>query len=142
MSAESAFLVLNSLALFCWILLIGFYHSLLYKSVISSGLVFVLFGVIYLFLLLTNLPTDLQAFTSLSNMKSLYSNPWAILLGWVHYLSFDLLAGIWIKKDSEKQEIGTAWVIPSLVLTFMLGPFGLLSYLIIKLLRKGNARVE
>jgi hypothetical protein len=128
-SPNFAFLTLNTLALIFWVLLIFFYQSRIYRLLISSGFAFIFLGLVYFLLFVTNLDFDPSVFGSLEGMKSLYSNPWLILLGWVHYLAFDLLAGVWIRKDSKNQGIPEFLIIISLVFTFMTGPFGFLLYL-------------
>ncbi|MFW5819688.1 MAG: ABA4-like family protein [Bacteroidota bacterium] len=141
MTAQLAFQILNFSALVLWIILIFFYQSKTYRLLISSGFAFILFGLVYIVLLIMNLETDPTAFSSLENLKSLYSDPWLILLGWVHYLAFDLLAGVWIKSDSLNFGIHQKLIIIPLIFTFMTGPFGLLLYLIIKYVYVRNTRV-
>jgi membrane protein insertase Oxa1/YidC/SpoIIIJ len=132
MDAQLSFQLLNLLALVFWIVLLFFHGRKIYRLLISSGFAFILFGLIYLVLFITQFTFDFEAFTSIENMSSLYKNPWIILLGWVHYLAFDLLAGVWIRNDAKKSAIGKVVIVPSLIFTFMTGPFGLLIYLLIK----------
>ena len=55
-----------------------------------------------------------------------------LLAGWVHYLAFDLFIGAWETRDAQRNQIPHLVVIPCLVMTFMLGPIGLLFYLAIR----------
>jgi len=66
-------------------------------------------------------------------VMELFQNKTIVTAGWVHYLAFDLMTGAWIKKNSLKYNITHWLIIPCLFLTFMLGPIGLLLYLIIRL---------
>ena len=141
MTAQLAFQILNFIALIFWIILIFFHRKRAYRFLISSGFAFIFFGLVYIILLLTNFEIDPTAFSSLENMESLYSNSWLILLGWVHYLAFDLLAGVWIKNDSLKNGINQRLIIIPLIFTFMTGPFGLLFYLVIKYIYVKNTDV-
>jgi hypothetical protein len=50
------------------------------------------------------------------------------LAGWIHYLAFDLLVGIWEVRDSHERGVPHWLVIPCLFFTFMLGPIGFLLY--------------
>jgi len=52
--------------------------------------------------------------------------------GWVHYVSFDLLAGLFICKDAEKARLPHLVVLACLPLVLFAGPSGLLLYLLIK----------
>ena len=55
-------------------------------------------------------------------------------MGWIHYLAFDLMVGWFIVNDAQKHEINRFLTIPCLLLSFMLGPTGLLLYLILRLM--------
>lgn len=53
--------------------------------------------------------------------------------GWTHYLAFDLFIGGWEVRDARQRGIPHLLVVPVLVLTFLVGPAGLLLYLAIRL---------
>ncbi|MEO8181827.1 MAG: ABA4-like family protein, partial [Deltaproteobacteria bacterium] len=71
-------------------------------------------------------------FSSLHEVAQLFENPWLLLAGWVHYLAFDLLVGGWIVRDARARGIRHLFVLPSLMLTFLFGPAGWLSYLALR----------
>ena len=77
-------------------------------------------------------PEDFEKFGSLNGVMELFTDKTAVTAGWVHYLAFDLLTGIWIKKNAQKYNIHHLILIPCLLLTFMLGPIGLLLYLLVR----------
>jgi SNF family Na+-dependent transporter len=61
-----------------------------------------------------------------------------VLLGWVHFLAFDLFIGAWMVRDARRLKILHLAVIPCLLVTFLLGPVGLLTYLVLRTgLRRG-----
>lgn len=68
-------------------------------------------------------------FGSLAGVMKLFTNPWAVLAGWVHYLAFDLFVGAWEVRDAEQHGVSHLLVVPCLFFTFMLGPIGLLMYM-------------
>jgi hypothetical protein len=68
-------------------------------------------------------------FSSLSAVAQLFDSDWLLLAGWIHYLAFDLFVGSWVARDACRRGIRHVWVVPSLVLTFLFGPAGWLSYL-------------
>ncbi|MFW5820143.1 MAG: ABA4-like family protein [Bacteroidota bacterium] len=142
MTPQLSFQIINLIALFFWILLIFFYSKRIYRIFIYSGLAFILLGLIYLILMISHFSFDLAAFSSLENIENLYSNPWMILTGWVHYLAFDLLAGVWIRNDSLLNGINQKMILIPLVFTFLTGPLGLLIYLTIKYLNVKNLQVS
>jgi Domain of unknown function (DUF4281) len=68
-------------------------------------------------------------FSSLSAVATLFSSPGVLLAGWVHYLAFDLLVGRVIVDDGRQRGVHRLAMLPPLVLTFLFGPLGLLTYL-------------
>lgn len=69
---------------------------------------------------------------TLENLKLSFQRDEVLVLGWVHYLVFDLFIGAWIARDAAANGIKHLSIIPSLVLTLFVGPVGLLSYLILR----------
>src|SRR6476469_8134245 len=65
---------------------------------------------------------------SLDQVYALFQDPALVLAGWIHYLAFDLFIGSWEVRDAIRNRIPHWVVIPFLVLTFLFGPVGLLSY--------------
>ena len=65
-------------------------------------------------------------------MTALFSLPGNVMLGWTHYLSFDLFVGAWEIEDAGRIGIPHWAMIVPLGLTFMFGPIGLLTYSIIR----------
>ena len=51
-------------------------------------------------------------------------------IGWVHFLAFDLFVGRWVYLDSRERAINAWLMAPVLFFVMMLGPIGLLLYLI------------
>jgi hypothetical protein len=68
----------------------------------------------------------------LADVRALFSNDFLLLAGWIHYLAFDLFIGSWEVRDARRLGIHHLTVVPCLVLTFMLGPVGLLLYLALR----------
>ena len=67
-------------------------------------------------------------FGSLAQVAALFQDPWALLAGWVHYLCFDLFVGAWEVRDAQRRGLPHWLLVPALVLTFLLGPLGLLYF--------------
>ncbi len=133
MSAEQLFSVSNSIALAGWLVLIIVPKWKFTYRLILCGIV-VLLSLLYTVLIVTNFRlTDLSGFSTLSGLQNLFSDQQLLLAGWVHYLAFDLMTGLFIIKNSQKHHISHWLVIPCLFFTFMLGPVGLLLFLTLKL---------
>lgn len=69
-------------------------------------------------------------FGSIEAVRTLFANDAALTAGWLHYLAFDLFVGAWISRDAAGRGISPLIVLPSLPLTFLFGPAGLLLYLV------------
>ena len=85
---------------------------------------------------------DLSAFGSLDGVVGLFSDPKNVLIGWIHYLAFDLWVGSWEVGDAIKRGINRWFLLPCLLFTFMLGPVGLLLYLILRAVMTKNVAHE
>jgi hypothetical protein len=72
-------------------------------------------------------------FGSLAEVTRLFANPAMLLAGWLHYLAFDLFLGAWEVRDAQRHGVPHLLVVPCLLLTFLLGPIGLLSYMVIRM---------
>jgi hypothetical protein len=80
--------------------------------------------------LLNVLPTLLQP--TLESVSALLGKPEAALIGWIHFLVFDLFVGRWIYLESRERNLSVWLISPILFLTLMLGPAGLLAYLTVR----------
>ena len=68
--------------------------------------------------------------TSLNGIRNLLSTRSGTLAAWAHMLALDLFTGGWIYRQSRRLD-APAWVrIGSLLFTLMMGPFGLLLFLL------------
>ncbi|MFN3353608.1 MAG: ABA4-like family protein [Brevundimonas sp.] len=68
-------------------------------------------------------------FSSLEGVARAFAQPEGVLVGWVHYLAFDLWVGAWEVEDAERRGLPHWALLPCLFFTLMFGPFGLLLYL-------------
>jgi hypothetical protein len=132
MSPDSLFAVCNIIAMIGWIVLIAIPWWTSADQFII-GIIITLFAIVYAYLLVTGFNVgDLSKFGSLAGVMELFRDPVMVTAGWIHYLAFDLLAGVFIRRNAWKYGISHWFVIPCLLLTFMFGPVGLLLYLIIR----------
>jgi hypothetical protein len=86
-------------------------------------------------------PSARGGFGSLSDVALLFSEPAVLLAGWVHYLAFDLFIGAWETRDAQAHHVPHLLLIPCLILTFMLGPIGLLTYFALRTMRAGRVAI-
>jgi hypothetical protein len=71
-------------------------------------------------------------FRSLEDVARLFGTPGLLLAGWVHYLAFDLLVGLWEREEAARVGVPRWALVPCLLLTFLLGPLGWLSFLAVR----------
>lgn len=71
---------------------------------------------------------------SVKGLRTLFASDGGIVVGWTHYLAFDLFVGCWIAEQANRHSV-SRWVqAPILLLTFMAGPAGLLAWYLVSLL--------
>lgn len=133
MTPDLIFSICSSIAMVGWLLLIivsQFWYKI---DSFIIGIIVTVFAIVYTWLIFANFHfSDIEKFNTLDGVMSLFSNKTIVTAGWIHYLAFDLMTGLWIKKNSEKHFISHWLVIPCLLLTFMFGPIGLLIYLLLR----------
>ncbi|MBL8180582.1 MAG: DUF4281 domain-containing protein [Blastocatellia bacterium] len=132
MKAEQIFTIANSIALIAWLLIAILPRWKVTRAVVLSGGIPLLLSAGYAILVVLFFGKAEGGFDSLPNVMKLFTNEWAVLAGWIHYLAFDLFIGSWEVRDAERKGISHFLVIPCLVFTFLLGPAGLLGYCILR----------
>lgn len=134
MSLETIFSAANGLALLGWLLLAVAPRWRFTERVVLSGAATLLLSGLYLGLCVVYLGAAEGGFGSLAEVVKLFSQPPIVLLGWVHYLAFDLFVGAWELRDARARGVPHLALLPCLALTFMLGPIGLLLYFGVRVL--------
>jgi len=104
-------------SIFPILLLSGAYIFMLYKSYLSS----------YEFL------ANFDLYLSISNLSNLFSNETFLMLFWIHFVSINLFTGGWIVKDSQKFGINKIILFLPLLITYLIGPLGILVYWIVRI---------
>jgi len=133
MNPNDLFSIANLIAMIGWLMLIFAPKWKWTQQIVFSGGIVLLFAIGYLFYFIFGVGgIDLSSFSTLDGVMALFTQPEAVLVGWLHYLAFDLFVGMWEVKNAEKHGIPHLAVIPCLLLTFMFGPVGLLVYFIIR----------
>ena len=80
--------------------------------------------------------SGMMDFGSLTSVITLFTEENAVLAGWIHYLAFDLIVGMWMLYQNKELKINQLVMAPCLFLTFMLGPIGFLLFMIIKTIKQ------
>lgn len=141
MDLEQIFSVATFLAMGGWLLLVvlpkhpvaQLMTGLIIPLVLSGG---------YLLLIAQYFNGAEGGFGSLADVATLFQKQELLLAGWIHYLAFDLFIGAWETRDAQRNALPHLVVIPCLVMTFMLGPIGLLFYIAIRTAKTKSLKLE
>lgn len=139
---EAAFVSVNAIALVWWLAIIflprwpallsgGFYLGVgLLCAIYAGALGGVLIGL---------LPGGGEGggFGSIEEVRAIFASDAGVVIGWTHYLAFDLFAGLWIARDADDKQVSRLWQAPVLIVTLLAGPVGFGAWL---LLREKRAR--
>lgn len=71
----------------------------------------------------------------LSGVMALFDSKGGATIGWIHYLAFDLFVGIWVARNADRHGIARWIQVPILFFVLMAGPFGLVLYLLVRMMR-------
>ncbi|MEZ4767791.1 MAG: ABA4-like family protein [Caldilineales bacterium] len=139
---DKLFQLVNLLPMPVWLAMIFAPRARVTRQASRSSVVFALAGLSYVLSLVLAVATGRrsgqsispQDFTSLDGIRKGFGTREGALAAWTHMLALDLFAGAWIYRESMRLS-APVWVrVPSLVFTLMTGPFGLLIFLVWRVL--------
>ena len=131
MNAETIFSAANIGAMAGWLLL-ALAPLRRGPIILAARGVGVLLAVAYTALMISRISSGAPMdFSRLDGLAVAFSNPSVMLVGWVHYLAFDLWVGAWEAEVAPKWGVPHWALVPCLFLTFLLGPMGLLLFLVV-----------
>ncbi len=137
LSPDTMFKIVNYGVLPFWALLVFLPHLKITDWLVHSVLAPIVLGVVYAWLFATvyfagtGLPEG-ASFSSLEGVMKAFTVKEAVVAGWAHYLVFDLFIGAWEARDAQRLGMNHFVLIPCLLLTLLVGPVGLLLYLMIR----------
>ncbi|MEB8329046.1 ABA4-like family protein [Flavobacteriaceae bacterium KMM 6897] len=133
MTPTEVFSVANTTALPMWLLMIVLPKWKVTRFLIDFKVIPLALSLVYAFYIIQALQIGgWMDFGSLAAVMALFTEENALLAGWVHYLAFDLLVGMWILDENKKLGIHQLLLVPCLLGTFMFGPLGFLLFMIIR----------
>ena len=128
MTPDSLFQIANPIAMLGWIALILAPFAPRVTDLIAAVIIPLLMAVAYSALILAHWSGATGGYGSLPDVMALFANPHVALAGWVHYLAFDLFVGAWATRTARAAGINHLLVLPHLVLIFLFGPAGFLTF--------------
>lgn len=132
-SLDLVFHIANGSVLPAWALLLFAPRARITRAVVHGAVPFVILALAYGVLLATDRPGPQGAnFTTLTGVTNIFTSPQTVIAAWMHYLVFDLFVGAWEGRDAARRGIPHLAVAPCQLLTFLFGPLGLASYLVLR----------
>lgn len=133
MTAADVFSLSNPTAMVMWILMIVLPKWKVTRFLIDYKIIPLLLSLVYVVYITISIRTgNGMNFGSIAGVMELFTKENAVLAGWVHYLAFDLLVGMWMLDQNKKLGIHQLLMVPCLFGTFLLGPIGFLLFMLIK----------
>ena len=103
-------------------ILSGSYVFILYKSYLNSY----------------DFNNNFSLYFGIDNLSELFTDKSYLMLFWIHFVSINLFIGGWIVKDSQKFSINKILLITPLITLYLIGPFGLFFYWLIRVFYAKN----
>ena len=141
---ETLFYWVNLGVLPFWLVLIFFPYSNLSRYFVTSIFPVLLLSGAYIFVLYKSylisydFMNNFSLYLSIDHLLNLFSNKLYLMIFWIHFISINLFTGGWIVKDSQKLNINKILIIIPLVITYLIGPMGLLLYWLIRIFYAKN----
>jgi len=127
-----------------WLILIFFPRSNFCRYFVTSIFpIFILSGS-YVFILYKSylnsydFNNNFSLYFGIDNLSELFTDKSYLMLFWIHFVSINLFIGGWIVKDSQKFSINKILLITPLITLYLIGPFGLFFYWLIRVFYAKN----
>ena len=138
-TVEMIYLWLNIGILPFWFTLIVFPQSQISKVFITSVFPIFILGLVYTYLLYIayidgyDFLQNFKLYLGLSEVLNLFENQNFLILFWTHFLAINLFCGGWIVNDSQMFGMNKFLVSFPLIITYLIGPIGIVIYWIIRI---------
>lgn len=136
MTPAEVFSFANTTVMPMWVLMIFLPKWKVTRFLIDFKVIPIILSILYaVYIVLSILHGEVMDFGSLSTVMTLFTEENALLAGWLHFLAFDLLIGMWILNQNKSLGIHQLLIAPCLFLTFMFGPIGFLLFITIRTIK-------
>ena len=136
---ETLYMWVNLGVLPFWFILIVFPQSHLSRIFVTSIFPFFILSGVYIFILYKSyligydFDGNFYLYLGLSELSRLFEDHLYIMFFWTHFIAINLFIGGWIVKDSQKFSINKVLMAVPLIVTYLIGPIGLILYWIIRI---------
>jgi len=138
-SIEMIYLWLNLGVLPFWFILLFFPQTKICKIFVTSIFPILILAIIDLYLIFEiynngfNFLDIFALYLGMDELINLFSDRSFIILIWVHFLAINLFCGNWIVRDYQKIGMPKYLAFFPIILTYFIGPFGLLIYWFVRI---------
>lgn len=139
---EALFTTTNAIAAIAWLALLLLPRAPLVRSAImyaGAGLLCLIYAVCFSLVISGSVdPVGSAAaasradFLSIPGIQGFFATQGGVVIGWTHYLAFDLFTGLWIAADADNKGFSRWTQAPFLLTTYLVGPIGLLAWLLVR----------
>lgn len=142
------YLWVNTGVLPFWLMIIFFPQSQICRYLATSIFPLLLLSIAYGFVIYQSY---LNSYDFLSNfnlylginfVSDLFSDKSYLLMFWIHFVSVNLFLGGWILKNSQKFNINKFILAFPLIITYLIGPIGVVLYWVIKIFYSKNLNLH
>ena len=127
-----------------WLILIFFPNSNLSRYFVTSIFpIFILAGA-YIFILYKSylnsfdFMNNFSLYLGIDQLADLFKDKSYLMMFWIHFIAINLFTGGWIVKDSHKFSINKVFLAIPLLITYLIGPIGLLFYWFVRIFYAKN----
>jgi len=138
-AVEMIYLWLNIGVLPFWFMLLFFPQAKICKIFVTSIFPILILATIDLYLIFEtyktgfNLLDGFKLYLGIDELLNLFSDTNFITLFWIHFLAINLFCGSWIVNDSQKFMISKILIFFPLIITYFIGPVGIVIYWFIRI---------
>ncbi len=127
---DVVFVVCNAIALFGWVVLVGFPRARLAERVADTMAPSLAIALVYTALVVVTLVVGGSDghFFSLDGVRRLFDDRTVLTSAWIHYLAFDLALGCWMWRRARELGLSHARLVPCLLATAWVGPVGFVAF--------------
>ena len=122
-----------------WFGLIFFPQSRISRLLATSIFPFIVLGAVYIYLLYYffiegyDFLQNFELYLGIYNLANLFENEAFLIIFWTHFLTINLFCAAWIVRDSQKYFMSKYFNIIPLIITYFIGPVGIVVYWIIRI---------
>ncbi len=138
-NTEMIYLWLNIGVLPFWLVLILFPQSNICKYLVTSIFPYLILSIVYVYLVFENYENgynflgNFNLYLGLDDLNNLFNDNAFLITFWIHFLAINLFCGSWIVRDSSKLSMPKILIFFPLLITYFIGPVGLLFYWIFRI---------